>query len=100
MNDKQLVKFTAAFKRGILGKSSSDGACFMVCAPLVSLLNLHGVAAELVNRKMGNGNHYWIKLADGRVLDPTAEQFNNRSVSQWPPVYLGRPYSLHGADEE
>ena len=31
-------------------------------------------------------NHIWIRLADGRVLDPTADQFGD-----YPPVYLGDP---------
>lgn len=61
--------------------------CFAVCGPLQPLLSLAGVETELVEawfkREYGEQNHYWLKLPDGRILDPTADQFG------LPAVYLG-----------
>lgn len=96
MTDKQLLRFVASFRKGILGRSNSDGMCFAVTAPLAPLLRAHGVEAEIVEGEVdfmppGNMNHFWIKLADGRVIDPTADQFNNRTCRQLPPVYIGAP---------
>lgn len=91
MNDKQLVKFAAEFREGILDGRGSDLMCFMVCAPLVTLLSMHGVKCTMVNGEDDERNHFWIKLADGRVLDPTADQLNRKL----PPVYLGPPTATH-----
>jgi len=92
MNDKELVEFTLEFRKGILGKRSSELMCFMVCAPLVTLLNMNGVECGLAESDVENyGNHIYIVLADGRVLDPTVDQFD----SKLPPVYLGKPIAWH-----
>lgn len=94
MNDAQLIRFAADFRRGILGRDGSDSMCFAVCAPLVTLLNMSGVEATLKEGtvklfSIGHGNHFWIELADGRVLDPTADQFNRIRKAKLPKVYLG-----------
>lgn len=74
--------------------------CYMVCAPLVGYLGFLGVAgcklaqAEGVSCTFGTTNHYWIELRDGRVLDPTADQFNDMG-HDFPPVYLGEPKEVH-----
>lgn len=95
MNDKRLIKFVSSFRKGILGKGTSDGMCFAVCAPLVTLLNMSGVKGTLTKGDVEfvpfESNHFWIMLDDGRVIDPTADQFNNRTCRQMPPVYLGPP---------
>jgi hypothetical protein len=99
MNDKQLVKFAAEFREGILDGRSPDSMCFMVCAPLVTLLNMHGVKCTMVNGDVDFGedeiNHYWLALPDGRVLDPTADQFNGTEHRRLPSVYLGPPTAIH-----
>lgn len=99
MTDAELLEFTQEFRDGILDGGPSDMRCFMVCAPLVTLLNMSGVPAKLEEAKSvrtvyGECNHVWIKLSDGRVLDPTADQFNSRR-RKMPPIYLGKPTSLH-----
>jgi hypothetical protein len=97
MDDKELKKFARGFRKGILGDRSSAGYCFMVCSPLVSLLHLNGVEGELVssNVEVATGSpfveHYWIKLADGRALDPTFDQFDTTKTT----VYLGKPTEFH-----
>ncbi len=98
MTDAKLLKFVASFRRGIVGRKSSDCMCFAVCAPLVTLLNMHGVESKLrdgkIKYELGEGNHYWIELADGRVIDPTGDQFNRRLGKAMPKVYLGPPDEL------
>lgn len=95
MTDKQLIKYVTGFKKGILGKRQSHMMCFAVCAPLVPLLNMGGIDAKLVEGSFKDCNHFWIALPDGRVLDPTADQFNNRCSTSFPPVYLGEPTEIH-----
>lgn len=95
MTDKQLVKYAADFRKGILGNHSSFMMCFAVSAPLATLLKVEGIEARLVEGDLGEFNHFWIELSDGRVLDPTADQFNDYGFEQMPPVYLGAPKAIH-----
>jgi hypothetical protein len=95
MTDAQLVEFASEFREGILDGTPSWMMCFAVCAPLVTLLDIHGVKAEMVEGDLGEFNHVWLKLADGRVLDPTADQFNEFGFDPMPPVYLGAPSKIH-----
>ena len=54
-------------------------------APLSTLLEVHGVPNTLVEvwLKRPPRNHVWLRLSDGRALDPSADQFN----AGLPPVY-------------
>lgn len=96
MTDKQLVRFCAAFRNGIVGRRSTRSCCFMVCWPLAPLLRLHGVNVELdeidylEDGPAGVANHVWLRLPDGRVIDPTINQFND-GARRFPKVYLGDP---------
>ena len=100
MSDEDLIKFAAEFRSGILGrKKKSLNMCFAICAPLGPLLSLNGVANKIVEgeiqRPSGfNSNHFWLTLEDGRVLDPTADQFAFLGFD-FPPVYLGPPLQIH-----
>jgi hypothetical protein len=47
-----------------------------------------GVETELVEADFGWTNHCWLALPDGRILDPTADQFVGHGATL-PPVYLG-----------
>lgn len=71
--------------------------CFALSAPMSGLLEVYGVQNKLIEGRFGDCNHFWIELSDGRVLDPTADQFNhhNHSDAPLPPVYLGPPASIH-----
>lgn len=91
MTDPELIDFAIEFRKGILDGRASWGMCFAVSAPLATLLRLHGVDGELEESAVGVSNHFWIRLADGRVLDPTADQFDEAL----PPVYLGPPTKIH-----
>jgi len=97
MTDKQIVRFCAAFRNGIVGKGGPTACCFMVCWPLATLLRLYGVDVDLVEidyledePASGAANHVWLRLPDGRALDPTADQFND-GARRFPKVYLGDP---------
>ena len=95
MSDKKLLKFVAAFRAGILNGRSSAMMCAAVCLPLQTLLSCcHGIEATIETTEFAEVNHYWLRLPDGRILDPTADQFGLE------PVYLGplpRVYALRKA---
>lgn len=96
MTDAELLEFAREFRIGILGGRPSRGMCFMVCAPLVTLLQMHGVDCEMIETFNGYCNHVWIRLADDRALDPTADQFNELFAVGLPEVYLGPPGPYQG----
>jgi len=98
MKDKDIIKFVEAFRNGILGDNKSSWAwCFAISSPLQLLLSIHGVESELKEIDVGEYNHIFLRLKDGRVLDPTADQFNWCGYKKLPPVYLGKPVKIHGA---
>ncbi|WP_432344732.1 hypothetical protein WMC41_16040 [Shinella yambaruensis] len=95
MTDEELIAFAADFRDGILDGKPSDWMCAAICWPLAPLLRLQGVECECVESDLGHCNHVWIKLADGRVLDPTGDQFNHFNDCDFPAVYLGAPTVIH-----
>ena len=96
MSDDELKQFATDFRGGILDGRSSEMTCFMVCAPLAGLLQMRGVTVAVEEGDLGFCNHFWLRLQDGRVLDPTADQFNALFSLALPPVYLGPPLAnLH-----
>ena len=95
MTDAELIEFASEFREGILEGRSSWMMCFAVAAPLAGLLKMHGVDAVLKEGDLGELNHFWLCLPDGRVLDPTADQFNDFGVELMPSVYLGPPTAMH-----
>ncbi|KAB7788087.1 hypothetical protein [Methylorubrum populi] len=96
MEDAELIWFASEFREGILDGGSSQMMCWAVSAPLAALLEMHGVETELVEADLGDCNHFYLRLPDGRVLDPTADQFNHLRVDPMPAVYLGPPADCHG----
>lgn len=98
MTDQELINFATDFRSGLLGGQTPCGMCFAVCAPLASLLRLHGVDAietevDLDHLSGEWASHWHIGLTDGRVLDPTADQFEDM-----PQVYLGEPKAFHKSE--
>lgn len=79
MTDKQIIKAAQGFTRGLLGKKPTKDQCFKVCAPLHTYLKLCGIPCELTEGEIAYENHqwhhYWVTLSDGRIIDPTADQF-------------------------
>jgi hypothetical protein len=92
--DKQLLKIATEFRKGMLGKDSSRGYCGMVCFALQGYLNAMGIKTTLYEGDWGEGNHIWMVLEDGRVLDPTIDQYNY-ITPKYPMVHLGEPLDAH-----
>jgi hypothetical protein len=94
MTDEEIIEFASEFREGILNGRPSALHCAMVCWPLATLLGLNGVECHSRESEVDLGdytmNHIWIELADGRALDPTADQFG-----KLPPVYLGERTEIH-----
>jgi hypothetical protein len=91
MTDTDLLDVAAGFREGIVGTGPSTARCAMVCYPLAGYLDFLGVAVDVCESVVGDWNHIWLRLPDGRVLDPTADQFD----AALPAVYLGPRLSLH-----
>ena len=100
MNDSELLKFVMDFRDGIIGGGSPEKKCFMVCAPLESLLNHDGIKVSLSEGDVEMNNdawtegldvfhHYWLTLPDGRIIDPTASQFKTPDGQPMPDIYIG-----------
>ena len=99
MTDDELIGFAMEFRKGILNDGPSWMMCFAVAAPLSGLLQLYNIDNNLVEGDLGEFNHFWLRLSDGRVLDPTADQFNDFGFEPLPPVYLGPPIKIHPQPE-
>lgn len=94
-SDKDVLSIARGFRRGMLSGETPEMKCFMVTAPLLGYLQFMGIRAEMHEGSvwLENANeiwqHFWIKLPDGRILDPTASQFNGKSKRKMPVVYIG-----------
>lgn len=96
MTDAELIETASGFREGMLQGRASTGMCAMVSWPLAGLLRFHGVECECIESDLGEWNHIWIKLPDGRALDAMADQFNRLFPDlNLPPVYLGEPTAIH-----
>jgi len=98
MTDKELLRIVTGFRRGILGRRKPLKMCYAICGPLHSYLKITGFETTLTEGKIkldshNEGitiNHFWLTLKDGRIVDPTASQFNGFcSYPDLPAVYLG-----------
>jgi len=98
MSDKELIKVVTGFRRGILGRRKSTCWCWRICLPLEAYLIGIGVdnritegEVHLASHNKGiNIGHFWLTLSDGRIIDPTADQFNGMGHDDMPKVYLGK----------
>ena len=95
MTDQELTSYATEFRRAIIGGSSSAWWCAAISAPLSAALDVMGVPTTLAESDLGHCNHIFILLQDGRVLDPTADQFNWCSREELTGVYLGPPCDIH-----
>lgn len=92
-SDTDLLAIAIDFRDAIVGTGASTNRCGMVCYPLAGYLSFLGLDTTTVETWIGHQNHVWLLLPDGRVLDPTADQFD----ATLPPVYLGAKLAMHGA---
>lgn len=94
MDDDDLIECAAGFREGVLNGRESELMCAAVSRALAGYLRFCGVDCDTEDRLITEegypANHVWIRLADGRVLDATADQFKQLGL---PPVYLGKPIS-------
>lgn len=102
MTDDELISACRDFRAGLLGEGASGlGMCAAVCWPLSSFLRACcGVDVECVETDLQNHpgspcyEHVWMRLPDGRVLDPTFDQFCSEEPVD---IYLGPPTEFHRA---
>jgi hypothetical protein len=98
-SDKGLLSLATGFRKGILGGESSAFMCRAICLPLQGLLSIEGIETKLIQGWVDCGDHdmdhVWLELEDGRVLDPTADQFQ----LSLPPVYLGQLPTQYNVNE-
>jgi hypothetical protein len=95
VTDHDILQFAKDFRAAILGDGDSAWMCAAISGPLCAALNVQGVYCHLVESDLGECNHVFIQLDDGRVLDPTADQFNWCSRVPLPGVYLGEKTLIH-----
>jgi hypothetical protein len=97
VKDDALKKIAVGFREGILDGRPSAGFCLMICLPLWAFIRAHIKGSRLVEKDFyfqgeygdpKTTNHFYIELPDGRILDPTADQFQ-RASGKFPKVYLG-----------
>jgi hypothetical protein len=89
MTDREILKIAREMRSGLLENTKPAGMCFVVSAALGGYLSMLGLDCRLIKRDFGFTNHVWLELPDGRVLDPTADQFNKRLRNKFPKIYLG-----------
>ena len=79
MTDKEIIRVAKGFTKGLLGKKSTVDMCYVVCSPLVGYLSMLGVDCRLTDGYIDHCeaelHHFWITLSDGKIIDPTADQF-------------------------
>lgn len=99
MTDRHLRKLVREFRDGILDGRPAEMMCFAVCAPLQAYLAICGIETRLVYASLAEVNHVWLRLPDGRVLDPTADQFGLEAVylGELPLAYATRKARLRTA---
>ncbi len=95
MKDADLLQFVSEFRASIIGDNDSAWMCAAISGPLCAALEVKGVSSQLMESDLGECNHVFIQLHDGRILDPTADQFNWCSASPLPGVYLGPEAIIH-----
>lgn len=90
MADAELLRYAAEFRFAVIGDGISSRMCAAISDPLCAAINVIGVSGQVMECALDSCNHVFIQLADGRVLDPTADQF-----SPLPAVYLGDATEVH-----
>ena len=98
--DAELIDVCRDFRHGMIGEGTpGDGFCAMVSWPLAAYLRACcGINADCVQTDLKDHptaqcyEHVWIRLADGRVLDPTFDQFCSEEPVD---IYLGAATEFH-----
>lgn len=94
LTDKQIKIICLEFRKGVLGRRKSRAMCAKVSWALQGYLNFLGLPTRVCEGDVGEWNHLWLALPDGRVIDATADQFST-ARKKYPQVYIGKPLSIH-----
>lgn len=96
ISDKSLIRAVRSFTKELLKpyEGNTFMMCNYVCMPLSSYLEFCGIPNTLgsceVDSDGATWSHCYLQLSDGRILDPTANQFNNPHTGEaMPHYYLG-----------
>ena len=97
MTDRELKIFCLEFRKGMLARMSPKGKCAMVSWALQGFLSFaEKIETAVYEGDVGEWNHLWLTLPDGRVLDCTADQFNRKGKRpKYPKIYIGPPLGIH-----
>ncbi len=95
MTDADLLQYASEFRAAIIGDRDSSRMCAAICGPLAATFTVKGRRTLLMESELGTCNHVFIQVEDGRVLDPTADQFNRQGEPGFPRVYLGPATTIH-----
>ena len=88
-----------SFRQGILQGRPSSLMCLMVCAPLEGYLRaVSGVETHAASGWIDGMEHFWLEMEDGRIIDPTADQFAKPNGEPMPPVYIGEIPAWYAPD--
>lgn len=95
INDAMLKTFCREFRKGMLNGQSSHGNCAKVSWALQGYLSYAmSLDTKVYEGDVGEWNHIWLSMPDGRVIDCTADQFN-KGKRRYPKVYIGKPLDIH-----
>lgn len=88
IEDKKILQIAKSFVKGF---GPIDKKCFIVSSSLQGYLSFFfKIKTKLVMGEIylqeADWDHYWLELANGKILDPTAGQFKELKL---PKVYLG-----------
>jgi hypothetical protein len=104
MTDVEIEETAREFVAGVLDGHPAHGMCWMVSSALQAYLEASGVPCALVHGSVCTSprapggieyldiegwGHYWVRLADGRIIDGTASQFNGYGCPRMPGFYFG-----------
>jgi hypothetical protein len=93
MSNEEIKKIAKGFTKGLLDGRPTTDMCYVVCSPLVAYLHFCGIDCSLTEGEVNQYHHFWITLSDGRIVDPTADQFGLLNVwARKQPSYY-KPYT-------
>ena len=93
MTRSEVKQVAREFRKGLIGDREGDMMCAVVCYALQAYLSFLGEHLTIAEVDLRNSNHVFLKFPDGRVLDPTADQFGD-----YPKVYVGKPLWFHAGE--
>lgn len=98
-DNQRLMKVVSEFRSGILQGRKSNLMCVAVCSPLEGYLRaIHGIDTHAVCGTIDEMEHFWLEMGDGRIIDPTADQFLKPDGNPMPEVYVGELPAWYGGD--